>query len=119
MSADPHTSPTALVDACYDLISFEPGSFFGHQAQTPEARHAVAEVAERVLGARPEVEIFLDGRRAEKGSSALAEIAAKQKEEKLAAIRSAARNHPLVIEAAKLFGRAHATLDVRLDSELG
>ena len=26
MTADPHANPTALVDACYDLISFEPGS---------------------------------------------------------------------------------------------
>lgn len=26
MTADPHASPTALVDASYDLISFEPGA---------------------------------------------------------------------------------------------
>ncbi len=97
------------------VLAFSTGSFFGRQAESESGRNAIAEVASRILGARPRVEVtYVDGTLTDK---TLAEEAAEARESRIAATRERALRHPLVIEAQKLFDLPEERVTVRVELE--
>jgi len=104
-----HGTPTH-VSAARVVVTFPEGSFFGKQAAAPTAKNALADVAAKVLGQRPKIEIA-EG----KVGSALtmaAESAKKREEDKKQRDRDAL-SHPAVREAMSVFDATDS--DVRVE----
>jgi DNA polymerase-3 subunit gamma/tau len=100
------------VDAERVRVSFPQGSFFGRQASSDAARAALSDVATRLLGTRPVVEVGYDLR------SARATVAAedqKQKDERREKTKERAMRHPRVQEALAVFPEAEGNVEVQLE----
>ena len=101
------------VDATCLRLSFPEGSFFGKQAATEVARQALTHAAERVLGARPSVEI---GFGVESTRPTVASHAAEQRKQRHAQVTEAALSHPRVQEALDVFPEADGQVEVQVES---
>lgn len=100
------------VDAERVRVSFPQGSFFGRQASSDTARSALSDVATRVLGTRPVVEVGYDL------SSSRVTVAAdnqKQKDERRGQVRERALRHPRVQDALAVFPEAEGNVEVVLE----
>jgi hypothetical protein len=95
------------------VIQFAPGSFYGRQAESAEAREAVAAVAERLLGARPRIDVVQGA----PGGSTLAQIEDERHRARLEATRKKALNHPVVQEALRVFETSPGAVEVRVEVE--
>jgi len=98
------------------ILSFQEGSFYGRQAESPEAVEAVARVAEERLGARPEVEIRFDAL-TEGSKKTVAAVAAQRKEAEVEAKKREALNHPRVRDAMEVFPEAAGKMDVHVEAD--
>jgi DNA polymerase-3 subunit gamma/tau len=98
------------------VLSFKDGSFYGRQAQSAESIAAIERVAERQLGARPEVEVRFDAQ-GEAAAKTVAAVAAQRKEAELDARRKAALNHPRVRDAIDVFPESAGKLNVHIEAE--
>jgi DNA polymerase-3 subunit gamma/tau len=103
-----HGTPT-VVTAERVVVSFPEGSFFGKQANAPQAKNSLADVAERVFQQRPKVEI-IEGKAS--GAPTLATEFAKKKEADRKQRDETARNHPGVREAMSVFDAAESDVQV-------
>ena len=92
------------------VVTFPEGSFFGKQAAAATAKNALADVAERVLGQRPKIEIA-EGK-VDNAPTMAAEHARKREEDKKQR-EQAALNHPGVREAMNVFDATDS--DVRVE----
>lgn len=93
-------------------LHFPEGSFFGTQAQTPQAKAALMAACEAVLSREPEVHFQL-GEAVQGVTFAQQEAAAidERKEE----IKQRARNHPRVRQALEVFPELGRKLDIQID----
>ena len=107
-----HASPRR-VDAEAIVLAFPPASFYGKQAESAEARGAIASMAERRLGARPRVDIVYEAG----GGATLAQIEDERERARLEATRKKALNHPVVQEALRVFETSPGAVEVRVDVE--
>jgi DNA polymerase-3 subunit gamma/tau len=103
-----HGTPT-VVTADRVVVSFPDGSFFGKQANAPQAKNSLADVAERVFKQRPKIEI-VEGKAA--GAPTLATEQAKKKEADRKQRDETARNHPGVREAMSVFDATESDVHV-------
>ena len=94
-------------------IAFPPGSFYGKQAESAEAKAAIAQVAERRLGGRPRVEVVYQA--PGKSGSTLAQLEDERERARLEATRKKALNHPVVQEALRVFETSPGAVEVRVD----
>jgi hypothetical protein len=104
-----HGTPT-VVSAEKVVVLFPDGSFFGKQAAAAPAKNALADIAERVLGQRPKIEIA-EGKVA--NAPTVAAEQAKRREADRQQMEQTARNHPAVREAMSVFDATDA--DVRVE----
>ncbi|MFN7697026.1 MAG: DNA polymerase III subunit gamma/tau [Deltaproteobacteria bacterium] len=109
-----HAAPRRVDAEAIELV-FPPGSFYGKQAESTEARSAVAHVAERRLGARPRIDILYEA--SGTGGSTLAQIEDARERARLEATRKKALNHPVVQEALRVFETSPGAVEVRVDVE--
>ena len=96
------------------VIVFPRGSFFGDQAQSPEAREHIAEAAAGILGAKPAVEVTF-GNVGENTSKSIAQAEATRVKERQDAQKAEALSHPRVLEALEVFPEAKNRIDVNVD----
>ncbi len=109
-----HATPAKL-SARTVVLAFPAGSFYARQARAPEALAAIADVAERLLGGRPSVEIT-EGEAGD-GASTLAQVEAERTRARMDATRKRALNHPMVVEILSVFDLHTRFHEVRLDGE--
>lgn len=110
-----HATPTR-VDSTEVVIAFPSGSFYRRQADAPEAKSAIAEIAARILGGRPRVEVVeraLDAAL----SPTIAELETERQRARLEATRKKALNHPMVALALSIFEASVDRAEVRLDGD--
>lgn len=88
------------------------GSFYQSQATTPTAQKSLLDVAERLLGARPELEVRLDAD-ASSGRT-VAAVTEHRRAAKDEGRKRAALEHPKVLEALEVFPEASGHLLVKL-----
>ncbi|MDH3655973.1 MAG: DNA polymerase III subunit gamma/tau [Myxococcales bacterium] len=98
------------------VLSFKDGSFYGRQAESPESVAAIAQVAERQLGARPEIQIRFDAQ-GEAANKTVAAVAAQRKEAEAEAKRKEALNHPRVRDAIDVFPESAGKLKVHIEAD--
>jgi len=96
------------------VLAFGRGSFYAKQADTEAARSAIADIAERRLGARPKVEI-LETEVAQNAEPTLAKIEDERSRARLEATKRKALNHPVVVEALAVFDVKAGVPEVRVD----
>lgn len=101
------------IDAGAIVLSFPPGSFYGKQADSAEARGAIAAIAERRLGSRPKIEIVYAAPGG--GTSSIAQLEDERERARLEATRKKALNHPVVQEALRVFDTSPGAVEVRID----
>ncbi len=98
------------------VLSFQDGSFYGRQAESPDSIEAIKRVAEEQLGGRPEIEIRFDAPH-EGAVKTVAAVAAQRKEAEVDAKRKEALNHPRVRDAMDVFPEAAGKLDVHVEAD--
>jgi len=104
-----------VVSAERVVISFQPGSFYGRQAETREAKESVLEVAEARWGRRPALQIRYDADPTkERTVAAVEESRRKAEVEKR---RRDALKHPAVQDAMDVFPESRGHVEVRLENE--
>jgi hypothetical protein len=97
-------------------IAFPRGSFYAKQAESHEARSALADIAERVLSSRPDVHI-VQRDEVEQAAQTLARIEEERLKARHEATRKKALNHPIVVEALQLFDAGLRPVDVRIEGD--
>ncbi len=103
------------VDAERLVIEYLRDSFYGKQIESMAGIAAIADTAERVLGARPEVEIAFG---ASPRGATIAALEDARVRERLEATRKRALHHPQVQDALRIFGIPIEAAEVRvLDEE--
>lgn len=103
------------VDAEEVVIGFDPGSFFGKQAEAPDAVAAIAAAAARILGARPAVRVV--ERDPSLGTRTMAEDAHEAQETRKRETEKRAREHPVVQQAAAVFALSRDAMTVHVELE--
>ena len=98
------------------VLSFKDGSFYGRQAESPESIAAIERVAEKQLGARPEIQIRFDAK-GEAATKTVAAVAAQRKEAEADAKRKEALNHPRVRDAIDVFPESAGKLKVHIEAD--
>ncbi len=98
------------------VLSFQDGSFYGRQAESPDSIDAIKRVAEEHLGGRPEIEIRFDAPN-EGAPKTVAAVAAQRKEAEVDAKRREALNHPRVRDAMDVFPDSAGKLDVQIEAD--
>jgi DNA polymerase III gamma/tau subunit len=98
------------------VLSFQDGSFYGRQAESPDSIDAIKRVAEEQLGGRPEIEIRFDAPH-EGAPKTVAAVAAQRKEAEVDAKRREALNHPRVRDAIDVFPDSAGKLDVQIEAD--
>lgn len=104
------------VTAARVVLAFPKGSFFGRQAETPEAQRAIAETAAAILGGRPAVEILYSDE-AIAAAKTLAQEQTERRDARISATRAKALEHPLIHEIAVHFNVPRERMTVRVDLE--
>ena len=100
------------------ILSFKSGSFYGRQAEAPEAIAAVEAVAKKQFGARPKIEIRYDAS-AEGSTKTVAAVGAKRRQAEVEARRREALNHPRVQDVVAVFPESAGKLDVHVEERGG
>jgi hypothetical protein len=103
-------TPTELV------LAFPPGSFYSRQADAPEARDAIAEIALRILGSRPSVQV-IERSASTPATQTIAQLETERQRARLDATKKKALNHPMVVEALSVFDTTAEAAEVRLDGD--
>jgi DNA polymerase-3 subunit gamma/tau len=103
-----HGTPS-VVNADRVVVTFPEGSFFGKQAKAPAAQSALADVAAKVLGARPKIEVTTGG--APSGASTVAAENAAQRELQRQQMKESALAHPGVRDAMSVFPDAEVHVE--------
>ncbi len=87
------------------VVSFPDGSFFGKQAASPPAQAALADAAQRVLGALPKIEIVFGVVKPGQSQPAptIASEQAAAREAQREQIKQTALSHPRVLDAMAVF----------------
>lgn len=98
------------------VLSFQNGSFYGRQAESPDSLDAIKRVAEEQLGGRPEIEIRFDAAN-ETAPKTVAAVAAQRKEAEVDAKRKEALNHPRVRDALEVFPEATGKPNVHIEAD--
>jgi DNA polymerase-3 subunit gamma/tau len=98
------------------VLSFAEGTFYGRQANTPEAQAILGTSAERCLGKAPVVEIRFH-REPPPALKSVADIEKARVDEAREETRRRAMNHPRVIEALQVFPEAAGNVTIQTDSE--
>jgi hypothetical protein len=96
------------------VLLFPTGSFFGQQANAPEALEGLAEAAMAVLGTRPKVEVTF-ARDATSAGTSVAQVEAARDVERREQTRQRALAHPHVTEALRVFPEAAGRVEVAVD----
>jgi hypothetical protein len=94
------------------VVTFQEGSFFGRQAQTPGGLDALRRAAQQVLEGQPDVQVRFAF---ELPGQTIAQRDAAQLDERKEAIRKKALSHPRVVEALKVFPELGQKHDVQVD----
>ncbi|NOY93071.1 MAG: DNA polymerase III subunit gamma/tau [Deltaproteobacteria bacterium] len=89
------------------------GEFYRAQATSSEATTALVNLAERMLGGRPEIEVRLEAG-AKHAKTTVAAVTEHRRVAESESRRRAALSHPKVLEALEVFPEAAGSLDVRL-----
>ncbi|MEM7135886.1 MAG: DNA polymerase III subunit gamma/tau [Myxococcota bacterium] len=98
------------------ILSFQHGSFYGRQAESPDSIAAIQRVAEERLGGAPKVEIRFDAP-TEQPTNTVAAVAAQRKEAEAEAKRREALNHPRVRDAMDVFPESAGKLNVHIEAD--
>lgn len=98
------------------VIAFPRGSFYARQADSAEAKGALADIAERVLGKRPPIEVTMRDE-VDATSATLARIEEDRLKARHEATRKKALNHPIVVEALQLFDSGNKPVEVRIEGD--
>lgn len=98
------------------VLSFQDGSFYGRQAESPESIEAIKRVAEEQLGGRPDIEIRFDAPH-EGAPKTVAAVAAQRREAEVDAKRKEALNHPRVRDAMDVFPESAGKLNVHIEAD--
>jgi len=98
------------------VLSFQDGSFYGRQAESPDSIEAIQRIAEDQLGGRPEIEIRFDAPH-EGAPKTVAAVAAQRKEAEVDAKRKEALNHPRVRDAMDVFPESAGKLNVHIEAD--
>ncbi len=98
------------------VLSFQDGSFYGRQAESPDSIEAIQRLAEKQLGGRPEIEIRFDAKH-EAAPKTVAAVAAQRKEAEIEAKRKEALNHPRVRDAMDVFPESTGKLNVHIEAD--
>jgi DNA polymerase-3 subunit gamma/tau len=99
------------------VLAFPTGSFFGRQAEALDAKRAIADVAERVMGGRPGVEVTYGEDTGAGTMKPLVQVEKERREARVEATREKALSHPLVLEAAQVFAISRESMTVRVELE--
>ncbi|MCB9592217.1 MAG: hypothetical protein H6719_05755 [Sandaracinaceae bacterium] len=97
------------------VIGFDPGSFFGAQAQAPDALAAIADAAARALGGRPTVRIVEHD--PNRGTKTMVERAHEELEGRRRDTEARAREHPVVQQVATVFSLSRDAMTVHVELE--
>ena len=97
------------------VLSFQEGSFYGRQAESPASLDAIADAAEARFSVRPSIEIRFDAEGKERRT--VAAVEATRREAETAAKRRAALGHPVVKDALDVFPDSRGKVDVRLEGD--
>ncbi len=110
-----HGAPLS-VTAEHVVVGFAPGSFFGRQVESPESQRTIADLAERMLGGRPRIEVVYGEQRASIVKT-LAQQETDRRRARHAATQKKALEHPLVMAVSQMFGvpRERMTVTVQLE----
>ena len=98
------------------ILSFQHGSFYGRQAESPDSIAAIKRVAQQHLGSAPEVQIRFDAP-GDDPTNTVAAVAAQRKEAEVDAKRREALNHPRVRDALDVFPEAEGKLSVHVEAD--
>lgn len=98
------------------VLSFQHGSFYGRQAESPDSIAAIKRIAQEQLGTAPDVEIRFDAPQ-ETTSHTVAAVAAQRKEAEVEAKRREALNHPRVRDAIDVFPESAGKLSVHVEAD--
>ena len=96
------------------VLSFPRGSFFGRQAEALDGRRVIEDAAERLLGARPTVEVTYADPDAPEAAKTLVQAKQEARDARIEETKQRALSHPLVVEAAQLFRVSPDQLRVRV-----
>jgi hypothetical protein len=94
------------------VVSFQEGSFFGRQAQSPGGLDALRRAAQNVLGGNPTLDVRFVS---ELVGESVAQREAAQVDERKEGIKQKALAHPRVLEALKIFPELAKKTDVRIE----
>ena len=100
------------------VLSFKKGSFYGRQAEAPEAIAAVQNAAQEQFGKTPTVEIRYDAS-SEGSTKTVAAVGTKRREAELEARRREALNDPCVQDVIAVFPESAGKLDVHVEERGG
>ena len=98
------------------ILSFQEDSFYGRQAEARESIEAIVQVAEKQLGAKPEVDVRFDAN-ADATPKTVAAVSAQRKEAELDAKRKEALDHPRVRDAIEVFPESAGKVDVHIEAD--
>lgn len=110
-----HAVPVEI-SAARIVIAFPRGSFYARQADSADAKSALADIAERVLSARPNIDVTMRDE-VDATSSTLARIEEERLKARHEATRKKALNHPIVVEALQLFDAGLKHVEVRIEGD--
>jgi DNA polymerase III subunit gamma/tau len=94
------------------VVSFQEGSFFGRQANSPGGLEALKRATHAVLGGTPTLEVRFT---AELLGESVAKREAAQLDERKEGIKKKALDHPRVVEALRIFPELAKKTDVQVD----
>jgi DNA polymerase-3 subunit gamma/tau len=101
------------------VIGFPEGSFFGRQADKPEAREALRSLLEQRQGYAPKIEIRVY-REQEQPAETLVQKQNKARDDARENLRREALTHPMIIETMQIFSESTEPPEIRLfEDELG
>jgi hypothetical protein len=98
-------------------LGFERGSFFGKQAESLDAKSAVAEVAGRVLGTRPRIDVVYGETATSAGRKTLAQEQTEHRDALVSATQRKALEHPVVLAVGRMFGIPRERMTIRVELE--
>ncbi|HEY6880939.1 MAG TPA: DNA polymerase III subunit gamma/tau [Polyangiales bacterium] len=106
-----HGVPSELSSARV-VVSFQEGSFFGRQAQSPGGLEALRRAVQNVLGGDPAPEVRFVS---ELVGESVAQREAAQVDERKESIKKKAVSHPRVVEALKIFPELAQKTEIQVD----
>ncbi len=99
------------------VIAFKKGSFYGHQAGSPDARDIIGQMVEKTFGKRPKIEVVFDAKGG--GRRTVAVVEETRRDGELAARKREALAHPVVRDAMQIFPASRGKVAVKLADHAG